>query len=117
MRDEGIVDRVKNEIGPYFTERWSTLAEHPIVGEARNVGLMAALEIVKHKSSGERFSKDANAGGTCRDFCIKNGLVMRACGQTMIVAPPLVLTKEHVDELVEKAWKSLDMTAATIGRD
>ncbi len=115
LRDEGVIERVKNEIAPYFTERWAGLAEHPIVGEARNAGLMAAIEIVKDKSSRERFSKDQNAGGTCRDFCLNNGLVMRAVGNSMIVSPPLVLEKRHVDELVEKAWKSLDMTAAALG--
>ena len=115
MRDEGIIDRVQNEIAPYFTERWAGLAEHPIVGEARNAGLMAAIEIVKDKGSRERFTKDQNAGGTCRDFCIQNGLVMRAVGNSMIVSPPLVLERQHIDELVEKAWKSLDMTAAELG--
>jgi len=115
LRDEGIIDRVKNEIAPYFSERWAGLAEHPIVGEARNVGLMAAIELVADKNSRERFSKAQNAGGTCRDFCIENGLVMRAVGNTMIVSPPLVLEKQHIDELVEKAWKSLDMTASKLG--
>jgi putrescine aminotransferase len=115
MRDEGVIDRVKNDIGPYFTNAWAGLADHPIVGEARNVGLMAAIEIVKDKSSRERFAKDLNAGGRCRDACIENGLVMRAVGNSMIVSPPLVLEKHHVDELVEKAWKSLDMTASALG--
>lgn len=115
LRDEGVIERVKNEIAPYFTECWAGLAEHPIVGEARNVGLMAAIEIVKDKGSRERFSKEQDGGGTCRDFCIQNGLVMRAVGNSMIVSPPLVLEKLHVDELVEKAWKSLDMTAAKLG--
>ena len=115
MQNEGVIDRVKNEIGPYFTERWSGLAEHPIVGEARNAGLMAAIEIVKDKTSRERFSKEQNASATCRDYCIQNGLVMRPVGNSMIVSPPLVMQREHVDELVEKAWKSLDMTAASLG--
>jgi putrescine aminotransferase len=42
---------------------------------------------------------------------------MRAVGNSMIVAPPLVIEKDHVDELVEKAWKSLDMTATALGKN
>ncbi len=111
---EHIIEQVKEQTIPYFTERWATLGEHPIVGEARSVGLMAALEIVKDKSSRERFHKDLGAGTRCRDFCVNNGLVMRAVGDTMIVSPPLVVEKQHINELVEKAWRCLDLTAASL---
>lgn len=114
MQDEHIVEQVKEHTAPYFKQRWATLAEHPIVGEARSLGLMAALEIVKHKSTRERFHKDLKAGARCRDFCVDNGLVMRAVGDTMIVAPPLVIEQQHVDELVEKAWRCLDLTAESL---
>jgi putrescine aminotransferase len=115
MREEGIVTRVKEKTAPYFQQRWSSLADHPIVGEARSLGLMGAIEIVKDKTSRERFHKDMSAGTKCRDFCVDNGLVMRACGDTMIVSPPLIVENEHIDELVEKAWKCLDMTAESLG--
>ena len=115
MRDEGIVDRVRDHTAPYFNERWAGLAEHPIVGEARSLGLVGAIEIVKDKDSRERFHKDLAMGGRCRDFCIENGLVMRAVGDTMIVSPPLISTDAHIDELVDKAWKCLDLTAASAG--
>ena len=115
MRDEGIVDRVRDHTAPYFNERWTGLAEHPIVGEARSLGLVGAIEIVKDKDSRERFHKDLAMGGRCRDFCIENGLVMRAVGDTMIVSPPLISTDAHIDELVDKAWKCLDLTAASAG--
>jgi len=70
---------------------------------------------VADKTSGERFAKDAAAGSVCRDFCFDNGLVMRAVGDTMIVSPPLVVRHEHIDELVEKAWRCLDLTAGALG--
>lgn len=114
LRDEGIIDRVREDIGPYFNQRWASLAEHPLVGEARSIGLMAALEIVADKDSRERFHKDLQAGSRCRDFCFTNGLVMRAVGDTMIVSPPLIMEHAHVDELVEKAWRCLDLTAESI---
>ena len=115
MQRENIVEKVREHTAPYFRQRWATLAEHPIVGEARSLGLVGAIEIVKDKETRERFPKDLAAGGRCRDFCIENGLVMRAVGNTMIVSPPLVFEHEHVDELVEKAWKCLDLTAASLG--
>jgi len=115
LRDEGIIDRVRTDTGPYFAQRWRSLAEHPLVGEARCIGLVGAIELVADKTSGERFAKDAAAGSVCRDFCFDNGLVMRAVGDTMIVSPPLVVRHEHIDELVEKAWRCLDLTAGALG--
>ena len=50
----------------------------------------------------------------CRNFCFDNGLIMRAVGDTMIIAPPLVISREEVDELVEKARKCLDLTLEAI---
>jgi len=114
LRDEGIINRVREDIGPYFNQRWASLAEHPLVGEARSIGLMAALEIVADKDTRERFHKDLRAGFRCRDFCFANGLVMRAVGDTMIVSPPLIIEHAQVDELVEKAWRCLDLTAESM---
>lgn len=115
MQAESIVQQVKEKTAPYFHQRWASLAGHPIVGEARSLGLMGAIEIVRDKASRERFHKDLSAGTRCRDFCVNNGVVMRAVGDTMIVSPPLIVSKEHIDELVEKAWKCLDLTAESLG--
>lgn len=110
LQRENLVERVRDDIGPYLQEKWATLSEHPIVGETRMVGLMGALELVKDKSSLARFSEDDGAGTICRDFLVNNGLVMRAVGDTIVTAPPLTLSYEEADELVEKAWKCLDLT-------
>ncbi len=117
MQREKIVERVREHTEPYFHARFKTLEDHPIVGEVRSIGLVGAIEIVKDKSSRERFHKDLGAGTRCRDFCVNNGLVMRAVGNTMIVSPPLVVEDKHIDELVEKAWKCLDLTAASLARE
>ncbi len=116
LRDEGIIERVRDDTGPYFNRRWAQLADHPLVGEARSIGLMGAIEIVADKIRKERFPKDLGAGAICRDFCFDNGLVMRAVGDSMIVSPPLVMVRKQFDELVEKAWQSLDLTAKTLGQ-
>jgi putrescine aminotransferase len=117
LRDQGIIERVKNETAPYFHRQWSTLADHPIIGEARSVGLLGALEIVNDKSARQRFPKDLKAGDRCRDFCFDNGLVMRAVGDSMIVSPPLIIENDQIDELVDKARRSLDLTAQALAAD
>ena len=114
LRDEGIVERVRDTTGPYFAEQFARLGEHEIVGQARSIGLVGAIELVADKATRQRFHKDLNAGTRCRDFCFQNGLVMRAVGDSMIVSPPLVFERQHVDELVEKAWRCLDLTAAAL---
>jgi putrescine aminotransferase len=105
---------VKQKTAPYFRKQWSSLAEHPIVGEARSLGLVGAIEIVKDKDGRERFAKQDKAGARCRDFCFDNGVVMRAVGDSMIVAPPLIMENKHIDELIDKARRCLDLTAAAL---
>ena len=114
LKRENLIERVRDDIGPYLQEKWQTLAEHPIVGETRMVGLMGALELVGNKETLERFDEDAGAGTICRDHLVNNGLVMRAVGDSIVVAPPLVLTYEQADELVEKTWKCLDLTQQSL---
>jgi putrescine aminotransferase len=114
LRDEGIIERVKQKTAPYFRAQWSTLADHPLVGEARSLGLVGAIEIVSDKTTRERFSKEDKAGARCRDFCFDNGVVMRAVGDSMIVAPPLIVEKKHIDELIDKARRCLDLTAESL---
>jgi putrescine aminotransferase len=114
IQREGLVERIKSDIGPYLQKGWQTLAEHPIVGEARMVGLMGALELVEVKEPMQRYEEKRGAGTICRDFLIDNGLVMRAVGDTIITAPPFVLSHAEADVMIEKAWKCLDLTYKTL---
>lgn len=114
LKREQLIERVRDDIGPYLQQKWHGLSEHPLVGETRMVGLMGALELVKSKKPVEKFSSDDGVGTKCRDILVNNGLVMRAVGDTIVVAPPLVLTHAEADELIEKAWKCLDLTQAAI---
>jgi putrescine aminotransferase len=108
LRNENMVEQVAKR-APYFNQRWMELGQHPLVGEARCLGYVGALELVKDKSSRQRFDDKSTAGGVCRDICVQNGLVMRATGDNMIVAPPFICDKAEIDELVEKAHKCLDL--------
>lgn len=109
QRDE-LITRVRDDIGPYLQQKWQALSEHPLVGETRMVGLMGALEIVTDKDTLERFDEKQGVGTICRDHLIANGLCLRAVGDTIVCAPPLVLSHAEADELVEITWKALDLT-------
>jgi putrescine aminotransferase len=101
---------VEQEAAPYFRRKWAELADHPLVGEARSIGLLGALELVKDKSSRKFFDPRLEVGNRCRDICFGNGLVMRAVGDKMVVSPPLVINNTEIDELVEVASRCLDIT-------
>ena len=114
MRDEHLVEQVATRTAPYLQKRWQMLGEHPLVGEVRGVGMLGALELVPNKPGRSFFQPRGKVGLVCRDFCVENGLVMRAVEDTMIISPPLIISESEIDELVEKAWRSLDMTAQQI---
>ncbi len=110
LQREKLIERVRDDIGPYLQARWTALEEHPLVGEARMVGLMGAFEIVRDKETMERFDKDDGAGTLFRDTAIANGVCLRASGDTIICAPPFVLSHAEADELIEKTLRTLDET-------
>ncbi|MDD0973552.1 aspartate aminotransferase family protein [Pseudomonas fontis] len=109
LRDEKIIERVREETAPYLQKRLRELNDHPLVGQVRGLGMLGAIELVKDKATRTRY-EGQGAGMICRQHCFDNGLIMRAVGDTMIIAPPLVISKAEIDELVEKARKCLDLT-------
>ena len=109
LRDENIIEKANAETAPYLQKRLRELNDHPLVGEVRGVGLLGAIELVQDKATRKRY-EGRGVGMICRQFCFDNGLIMRAVGDTMIIAPPLVISKDEIDELVTKARKCLDLT-------
>lgn len=116
LRTERVIEHVRDDVGPYLAKRWPELAEHPLVGEARSTGLVGALELVRDKERRGFFEPRGEVGTLCRDICVDNGLVMRAVRDTMIIAPPLVITRAQIDELIEKARLCLDLTWQLVRR-
>ena len=110
IRQLGLVERVRNDVGPYLAQQFAELAGHPLVGEAQTCGLMGALLLVKNKTTLEPFPADLALGMACRGHCFGNGLIMRAVGDRMIVAPPLVITRTQIDEMVALIRRCLDLT-------
>ncbi|SDH49231.1 putrescine aminotransferase [Pseudomonas benzenivorans] len=114
LREEKIVERVKAQTAPYLQRRLRELADHPLVGEVRGVGMLGAIELVKNKATRERYPSERAVGMICRGHCFNNGLIMRAVGDTMIISPPLVISEAEIDELLAKARRCLDLTAAEV---
>ena len=110
IKQEKLVEKVGAEIAPYFQQSLQQLAEHPLVGEVRGLGLVGAIELVQNKAKRQRYPSNIGVGTWCRDACIAHGLVMRSVGDTMIISPPLVITKAQIDELIEKALLALNDT-------
>jgi putrescine aminotransferase len=110
IKQEKLVEKVGAEIAPYFQQSLQQLAEHPLVGEVRGLGLVGAIELVQNKAKRQRYPSNIGVGTWCRDACIAHGLVMRSVGDTMIISPPLIITKAQIDELIEKALLALNDT-------
>ena len=95
---EGLVERVRTDTGPYFEQALKErISGHPLVGETRAIGLMGAIEIVKDKATRQRYLPSGSAAVVVRDHAIANGLMLRATGDTMILSPPLIWTRETID--------------------
>lgn len=110
MEREQLPQRVRDDIGPYLAQRYAELSAHPLVGLAETCGFMAGLVLVKNKASRQRFAEAQGVGMICRGHCFQNGLIMRAVGDRMIIAPPLVMTRAQIDEMVDLIVKCLDLT-------
>lgn len=115
LREEKIIENARDHVMDYFHEKVLSLQAHPLVGEARAKGFLAALELVKNKSTRERYGSDGSTGVYCRDACLEKGLIMRAVGDTMVMSPPLVITREQVDEFHGLALDVLDHTLKGVG--
>jgi putrescine aminotransferase len=103
---------VKNDIGPYMQRRLrETFEGHPIVGEVRGIGLIAAIELVADKSKREFFPNIGDVGGHCRNYCFNSGLVSRAIRDTMVLAPPFIISESEVEEIITKLKAAIDNTA------
>ena len=112
IRERRLVEHVRDEVGPMLAKAFAQLAGHPLVGEAETCGLMGALLLLKDKARALPFPDELEIGMVCRAHCFREGLIMRAVGNRMIIAPPLVITPAQVDEMVSLIRRCLDLTLA-----
>ena len=110
MEREHLVERTRDDTGPYLAKMLATLNDHPLVGETRSVGLLGAIEIVADKATGARFGgAEGTAGPIVRDLCIENGLMVRGIRDTIVMCPPLIISHAQIDEMIGIIRKALDL--------
>lgn len=98
-------------VAPRFQRRLRGLAAHPLVGEARGVGLVGALEIVADKAAKTPFSPAGSAGARAAACCQEEGLIIRAMGDTLALCPPMIIGEEDIDLVFDRLARGLDRAA------
>ncbi|MBE1285483.1 MAG: aminotransferase class III-fold pyridoxal phosphate-dependent enzyme [Rhodobacteraceae bacterium] len=115
LEEEDVIGHVQNVAGPHLKQHWEALVDHPLVGEAKIVGMMGSIALTPDKDSRAAFSSEAGTVGLiCRENCFANNLIMRHVGDRMVISPPLVITPAEIEELVHRARKALDETHAQL---
>ena len=115
LDEEGVVETFGSVTAPYLKEKFEGLAKHPMVGEAKIVGGMGSIALTPDAESRAKFkAPGGTVGYMVRERCFANNLVMRHVGDRMIISPPLVISKEEIDTLIERAWTSLDEAMAQV---
>jgi putrescine aminotransferase len=110
IEEEGLVQRVKEFGGPALAKMLAKFKDHPLVGEVRSVGLLGAIELVADKRTRRRFADLGRVGLICRDHFFREGFIMRAVFDTMVMAPPLIWTQTQFDEAEKVIGRALDLT-------
>ena len=98
------------QLSDAFQSRLRSFADHPIVGDARGIGLIGAVELVKTKETKQSFDPQLGVGMYCMNQCLQQGLIVRAIGDTVCFCPPLIITEDQVDELFSKFASGLNQT-------
>ena len=136
LLEEGIVDQVGRSTGPYLQKRLATLADHPLVGEVRGVGMIAGIELARPDEDPEagggathgagsqghepepggprRFQPPGRAGGAVNEQAWREGLIIRAMEDTIGLCPPLTITPSEIDALHSRLERALDVAWAEL---
>lgn len=112
--EDRIEDHVR-AITPRFQERLAQLADHPLVGETRGVGLIGAVELVQDKKTRERFEAAVKIGPQVTGRCLAHGLILRPLpGDGVGICPPLTITEAEIDQLFDRLTAALDDVAGAL---
>jgi len=102
------------QVGPYMQSRLRELADHPLVGEVRGVGLMCGIELVEDKATRKQFDPSRRVGPTVDKHARTAGLITRFVGDRIAFSPPLIINEEEVDQVALRIRSALDATWAEL---
>ena len=104
---EGLVDRIRLDIGPRFSKALRTLQGLPLVGEIRVIGLMAGIELAKDKATREQYPTEMFVCEAVSQACLLRGLMVRPVGNAIVLCPPFIITRQEVDLIVQTLSEAL----------
>ena len=105
------------QVAPHFQAGLQKFADHPLVGEARGVGLIGALEIVADKANKTPFAEEHLIGEQVVRAAQKNGLILRPIGESVIFAPPFIISEAEIDDMFERTGRVLDEIEQIVQKD
>ncbi|WP_276121801.1 aminotransferase [Pararhizobium qamdonense] len=112
-QEDDILGHVRT-LAPGFQRKIKAFENHPLVGEARGMGLMAAIELVCDKESKEPFAKSVKAALRLSDLVRAQGVILRSLGDSLCIAPPLIIEEQDIDVIIAAIAKALDLLEAEL---
>jgi 4-aminobutyrate--pyruvate transaminase len=105
-------------LSPQFQKHLAALGEHPLVGEARGVGMIGGIELVAEKRSKRSFDPQHGVGARAVQFAEAEGLIVRSVlGDVLTLCPPLVISPAEIDDLFDRLIRALDKTRDWVARE
>jgi len=108
IEQEGLLEHVRDDVGPYFESQVRTLADLPIVGDVRGRMLMMCVEFVADRETRSLFPEALDIGKRISTHADARGLVVRPIVHLNVMSPPLVITREHVDFIVTTLREAIE---------
>lgn len=112
-QDKNIVSHVQ-EVAPYFLSKLHSLSAHPLVGETRGIGLIGAIELTQDKASKKPFDPSVKIEKLVQENAAKHGVLVRGIRNAIALCPPLIITKEQIDELFNGVESGLNAALETV---
>ncbi|MEQ9330140.1 aminotransferase [Thalassobaculum sp.] len=112
---EGLVERVRDDLEGYLAGALQRLADHPLVGEVRSIGLIGAVELVQQRQPRIAFDPVGVVAAVVRDQMQQRGVILRAVRDALVVAPPLVVSHAEIDRIVDTLAEVLDLIRDELG--
>ena len=104
-------------VAPLFQARLRALAGHPLVGEARGVGLIGALELSPDPARAAMFDRPGKVGPRLAQELLSHGVILRAIGDTLAFCPPMIIAEDEIEALFAPLETALDATHAWARRE